>query len=188
MKYAFGEKLREIREKRGLTLREVAKRAHVSESLISQIERNKVSPAIDTLFSLVEALDTDIEYIFQDYRRSRPLSFVPVEKRESFEEVEGTLYERLAFIPGHEEEEGIVGYYLRISPYKEKRSSVLGHKGKELGIILKGEGEFVLGGQVYSLKEGDSIAFESGVFHVLRNVREIPLEAYWIVTPPKQKR
>ena len=43
--YHFGEKLRQVRERKGYTLKVVASRAGVSESLVSQIERNKVSPA-----------------------------------------------------------------------------------------------------------------------------------------------
>ncbi|MFN4217313.1 MAG: cupin domain-containing protein, partial [Brevinematales bacterium] len=69
----------------------------------------------------------------------------------------------------------------------EKRSEPFGHRGKELGIIVRGEGEFVLGGTTYFLKQGDSIAFESGISHLLRNARDIPLEAYWILTPPRRK-
>ncbi|QJR22669.1 hypothetical protein BREVNS_1919 [Brevinematales bacterium NS] len=185
MRYYFGEKLREIREKKGMTLREVAERAGVSESLVSQIERNRVSPALDTLLALLEVLDTDIEYLFRDWKRSRPLAYVPLHKRERVE-VEGTVYERLASIPG-QEGEGIEGYFLCIPPYGEKRSEPLGHRGKELGIILRGEGEFVLGETTYSLKAGDSIAFESGIVHLLRNTKDIPLEAYWILTPPRRK-
>lgn len=45
----FGEKLRKVRENKGYTLKMIAKAAGVSESLVSQIERNHVSPAIDTL-------------------------------------------------------------------------------------------------------------------------------------------
>ncbi|MFN4217556.1 MAG: helix-turn-helix domain-containing protein, partial [Brevinematales bacterium] len=101
MRYYFGEKLRDIREKKGMTLRQVAERAGVSESLLSQIERNRVSPAIDTLLTLLEVLDIDMEYLFRDWKRSRPLAYVPSEKREFFE-VEGTIYERLASIPGRE--------------------------------------------------------------------------------------
>ncbi|MDR0598270.1 MAG: helix-turn-helix domain-containing protein, partial [Treponema sp.] len=71
MRYNFGEKIREVRERRSLTLREVAEKAGVSESLVSQIERNRVSPAIDTLLALADALDLDLEYLFSDYRRER---------------------------------------------------------------------------------------------------------------------
>ena len=40
--------------------------AGVSESLVSQIERNRVSPAIDTLLALADALDIDLEYLFEE--------------------------------------------------------------------------------------------------------------------------
>ena len=52
--YHFGEKLRSVREHKGYTLKVVAQKAGVSESLVSQIERNHVSPAIDTLLALAD--------------------------------------------------------------------------------------------------------------------------------------
>ena len=67
--YHFGEKLRSVRERKGYTLKVVATQAGVSESLISQIERNRVSPAIDTLLSLADVLDINLEFLFEEYRR-----------------------------------------------------------------------------------------------------------------------
>ena len=61
--FRFGEKLRKVRERKGLTLKVVAQQAGVSESLVSQIERNKVSPAIDTLLSLADVLDISLNNI-----------------------------------------------------------------------------------------------------------------------------
>jgi len=52
MKYTFGDKLRAVREKKKMTMKDVAEKAGVSESLISQIETNKVSPAIETLLTI----------------------------------------------------------------------------------------------------------------------------------------
>ena len=50
-------------------MKEVAEKAGVSESLVSQIERNKISPAIDTLLKIIDVLEIDLEYIFSDYKR-----------------------------------------------------------------------------------------------------------------------
>ena len=69
--YRFGEKLRTVREKKGYTLKVVAQKAGVSESLVSQIERNRVSPAIDTLLTLADVLDINLEFLFEEYRRGR---------------------------------------------------------------------------------------------------------------------
>ena len=62
--YRFGEKLRAVRERKGYTLKVVASKAGVSESLVSQIERNKVSPAIDTLLTLADVLEINLEFLF----------------------------------------------------------------------------------------------------------------------------
>ena len=64
--YRFGEKLRAVRERKGYTLKVVAQKAGVSESLVSQIERNRVSPAIDTLLTLADVLDINLEFLFEE--------------------------------------------------------------------------------------------------------------------------
>ena len=71
--YHFGEKIRTVRERSGLTLKAVAQKAGVSESLVSQIERNKVSPAIDTLLTLADVLDINLEFLFEEYHKTRPV-------------------------------------------------------------------------------------------------------------------
>ena len=93
--YHFGEKLRQAREHRGYTLKVVAQRAGVSESLVSQIERNHVSPAIDTLLSLADVLDINLEYLFEEYRKERPVHIIRSQARASVTEHE-VLYEELA--------------------------------------------------------------------------------------------
>ena len=62
----FGEKIREVRERKGLTLKAVASQAGVSESLVSQIERGRVYPAIDTLLCLARVLDIRLQYLFEE--------------------------------------------------------------------------------------------------------------------------
>ena len=84
--YHFGEKLRQVRERKGYTLKVVASRAGVSESLVSQIERNKVSPAIDTLLTLADVLDINVEFMFEEFRRSRPVKIIRHDQRRKIEE------------------------------------------------------------------------------------------------------
>ena len=49
----IGERLRAERQRKGMTVREIARRIGVSPSLISQIERDKVNPSVATLWALV---------------------------------------------------------------------------------------------------------------------------------------
>ena len=183
-RYNFGEKIRKVREKKKLTMKEVAEKAGVSESLVSQIERNKISPAIDTLLKIIDVLEIDLEYIFSDYKRNKSIDLVRAGDRNKII-IKDVVYEELSSMRAGDDEHSIEAYYLEIKEGGEKGSTEYGHKGKELGIIIEGEGEFIIGNKSYKLGEGDSISFESDVPHVLKNTRDRPLKAYWMITPPK---
>lgn len=58
---ALGEKLRLLREQKDWTLSDFAKKADVSVSYLSEIERGNVYPAIDTLKRIAKALDTSLQ-------------------------------------------------------------------------------------------------------------------------------
>lgn len=183
-KYEFGEKLREVRERRGMTMKEVAEKAGVSESLVSQIERNKVSPAIDTLLGLVEALGIDIEFLFRDFKRDRSVNLVRKADRRKLL-LRETVYEQLSRTVEEDSEHGIEAYFLELAPGGEKGSELYGHPGKELGVIMEGAGTFSIGTRKYELAAGDSISFSADSPHLLKNTGTGPLKAFWVVTPPK---
>jgi transcriptional regulator with XRE-family HTH domain len=60
----IGERLREARVKRGLSVRGLARVVDVSPSLISQIETGKSSPSVSTLYAMTNALQISIEDVF----------------------------------------------------------------------------------------------------------------------------
>ncbi len=180
----FGEKIRRIREKKKITLKEVALKAGLSESLISQIETNKVSPAIDTLLKIIDILEIDLEYLFSGLKKTKPVKLVRANERSKII-MQDVIYEQLSKTVGSDEEHGIEAYFLEIKKNGEKGSKEYGHKGKELGIIIEGTGEFKIGDKTYLLNEGDSISFASDVPHILKNIGDKALKAYWIITPPK---
>lgn len=185
MKYQFGEKIREVRNRRQMTMREVAERAGVSESLISQIERDRISPAIDTLLKITDILEIDLDFIFRDFKRDRPVNLVRAnEKKRAV--VEGVIYEQLSHTLSASDEHAIEAYLLEIPPGARTGDDEYGHIGKELGVIIQGRGECIVGNRTYELGEGDSISFSSDVPHQLGNTGRKPLRAFWIITPPKR--
>ena len=184
VKYKFGGKIRAVRERKNITLKAVALRAGVSESLVSQIERNKVSPSIDTLLTLADALDIDYEYLFNDYRQKKKVSIVRFEERNSLKLNDVTVYQlsKTASIP---EEHAIEAFMLEIEQGSEKGDLEYGHSGKEFGLILEGEAELIYGAEKYLLKAGDTVSFLSDIPHILRNSGEGQVRAVWVVTPPR---
>ncbi len=184
-RYRFGEKIRNVRERKGITLKEVAEMVSVSESLVSQIERNKVSPSIDTLLTIADALQIDLEYLFRDYKKSNQVDIVRAGKGDSIVQP-GVVYHQLSMMPEAPDEYAIEAFMLEIPPGKEKGDSVYGHPGKELGIIQEGSGELLYGAERYSLEKGDSISFPSEIPHILRNTGTEILRAIWVIAPPRK--
>jgi transcriptional regulator with XRE-family HTH domain len=183
MKYRFGDKIRSVRERRSLTLKDVAEGAGVSESLVSQIERNKVAPAIDTLLSLAEVLDIDLEYLFADFRKERAVRIVRANERAEYTRP-GVSYERLAEV-SPDGRAGIEAYLISLEPGAHTGHSEYGHQGFELGIVAEGKAELSVGTRVYILEAGDSASFQSDIPHTLKNAGDAPLRTYWMVSPPK---
>jgi transcriptional regulator with XRE-family HTH domain len=184
MQYRFGDKIREVREKRKMTLKDVARQVEVSESLISQIERNRVSPAIDTLLRIVDVLEMDIEYLFQEFKKTKSVHLVRQTERSKIV-LPGIVYEQLSKTVGADEEHAMEAYLLEIEPGGEKGCREFGHRGAELGLILEGKGELRFGTEVYALTAGDSISFAADIPHELRNTGKKTLKAVWVTTPPK---
>lgn len=184
VKYQFGDRLRELRERKGLTMKAIANEINVSESLISQIERNKVSPSIDTLFSIADALEADYEYIFQDYRKNKQVDLVRKKDRNNIV-TPGVTFRQLTVMSDFSEKHAIEAFLMEIKKGEKKGAKDYGHAGKEFGFILSGEGVLEYGTEEYLLKEGDSISFSSDNPHILRNTGNGILRAIWVISPPR---
>lgn len=182
--YHFGEKLRTVREHKGYTLKVVAQKAGVSESLVSQIERNHVSPAIDTLLALADVLDINLEYLFEEYRKERPVRIVRNNERPTIVE-DDIRYEELSK-PDRSDTNSIESYVLKIPVGSHTHHGSYGHTGREVGIIIKGTAKFIYENKEYILEAGDSVSFSAGAPHMVENAGDTELEAIWINTPAQR--
>jgi len=183
-KYQFGGKIRAVRERRSLTLKEVAEKAGVSESLVSQIERDRVSPAIDTLLAIANALEIDFDYLFAGLKRERPIEIVRKDERPSYQVKRGIRYDQLAQL---EEQGGIEAYIITIEAGAKTGNAEYGHPGWELGIVESGTMNLTAGDQVFTCKQGDSVSFKADTPHIISNPGKKPLRVFWVVSPPKNK-
>ncbi|HAK45508.1 MAG TPA: XRE family transcriptional regulator [Spirochaeta sp.] len=165
-----------------MTLKDVAAKAGVSESLISQIERNRVSPSIDTLIAIANTLNIDLEYLFKDLKNDKTVSIVkPADRNRLLQN--GVDYQQLSFIPETDINPSVEAFYIDIPPGKEKGDLEFGHPGRELGTIIEGEGELLYGASTYMLEAGDTVSFSSDIPHSIKNTGNTVLKAVWIITP-----
>jgi XRE family transcriptional regulator, master regulator for biofilm formation len=61
-----GKRIKEIRQKRGLSVRELAKKMDTSHSYISRVENGKVTPSLETLVKMAEVLECNVSDFFDN--------------------------------------------------------------------------------------------------------------------------
>jgi transcriptional regulator with XRE-family HTH domain len=160
----IGERVRKIRNERGLTLQDVANFTGFSKALISQIENNVVMPPINTLAKIAKVLNVKMTYFFEEEINQQDYFVVKKEdKKFIFREgvKHGYMYEELAKIKSFDYMDWLV---VTVKP--EKRDEKLfSHEGYEYMYIVQGAIKMRLGSDEMELREGDSIAFNSKIPH-----------------------
>ena len=185
-----GSRLRQERERRGISLRELARRVGVSPSLISQIERDKVNPSVSTLWGIVTALGLTMGDLFSHVEAPRGLR--PVAEngpgtgptthpgfRAQINLESGVRWERLTASSDPHVEFLTVVYPVGASSCDE--DSLIRHGGKEYGYVLRGRLGVRIGFDEYELTAGMAISFDSSSPHRLWAIGDEAAEAIWVV-------
>lgn len=60
---SFGERLKKLREEKGLSLRQVEAATGITNSNLSKIERNRVSPSLDAALLISDYLNVSLDYL-----------------------------------------------------------------------------------------------------------------------------
>src|SRR5262245_441543 len=183
-----GGRLREERERRGISLRELARRVGVSPSLVSQIELDRVNPSVSTLYALVTELGMTMSEVFGDTppenRVVRPLRggdglAERPETRRVITLASGVRWERLTPHSDLDVEFLYVVYPVGASSCPE--DALVTHGGREYGYVTSGTLGVRVGFEEYELGPGGSIAFDSSSPHRLWAIGDEPVQAIWVV-------
>ena len=202
----LGPRLRRVREDRGLSARELARRISCSPSLISQIERGVSVPSVGMLYALASELRASMDFLFgvipsgeltmtaHGGGRARdvagpgdgatadwPAGHGIVQRaagRRTIDLASGVRWERLT--PGADDRVD----FLEVV-YEPRDSAAAGgalrHDGCEYGLIVSGTLQARVGFERYELGEGDSIAFDSATPHEYWNTTPAEVRAVWAV-------
>ena len=182
MKTKLGALLRAIRNSRELTIKEVTTKAGISSSLLSQIERNRISPSLDTLLHILEVYGVSPNKFFKDYETSSKVDIVRQGDRKIYHR-KGFKYEKLCGESQIKGKHSFSAFFLELAPDQERGDVNDGHPGRELGIVVNGSAQLLYGEEVYEIQKGDSISFFSQIPHMIKNTSDTTFKAYWVVTP-----
>lgn len=170
----IGARLRDLRGRRGLSLRQLAKEIGASPSLLSQVENGKVTPSVDTLSQLARALGTQVGAFF-----GTPAAVpgaggvVRAGDRQRITLDNGVTWENL--LPG--EEAGVRFMEIRYAPGANSGELFLRHAGRDLFVVLSGALLFKIGFAEHRLEAGDSISFGEFQPHHVRNEGDVEARA-----------
>ncbi|MCD4678641.1 MAG: XRE family transcriptional regulator [Desulfobacula sp.] len=182
MKTKLGALLRAIRNSRHLTIKEVAAKAGISSSLLSQIERNRISPSLDTLLQILESYGVPPNKFFKDYETSSRVEIIKRDDRKIYQR-KGFKYEKLCGDSQIRGNHSFNAFFLELAPGQKRGDANDGHLGRELGIVVKGSAQLVYGEEIYEIQKGDSVSFFSEIPHTIQNSSNEIFQAYWVVTP-----
>jgi transcriptional regulator with XRE-family HTH domain len=177
----MGSRLRAIRTRRRATLRQVADRAGLSESFLSQVERGVASPSVASLQRIAGALAVSVADLFEPQSTSgRPR----VLRRENRPSLALGARGRKCLLTQRplENLEVFIG---ELEPGGATADEPFVHgDSEELVVVLSGTIELQLEDRLLVLDEGDSIEYRSSVPHRAINVGDEVAEVMWIISPP----
>jgi transcriptional regulator with XRE-family HTH domain len=173
-----GTKIKRIRQKQNLSLKQLSESSGVSVGMISQIERMKTDPTMTTLYKLCKGLNITIASLFTDTEESQRV--VRSDNRKTIMLSNSKVKYQLLTPNSKGELEMLL---VELEPGQEDRQGIT-HTGEECGFVIKGQITVVLGEEEYILNEGDSIHFSSTIPHRFINHTEESSVSVWAMTPP----
>ncbi len=173
----LGERIKQMRNQKGLTQKELADRCELTKGYISQLENDLNSPSIATLTDILAALGSNLAEFFRE------------------ETEEKIVYSKNEFI--EKNENGVLWNWLIPNAQKNMLEPVLvelaegastagdiPHEGEEFGYVLEGKIAVVLGNKHHLCKKGEAFYYPAGKPHSIINKGKGKARFLWISTPP----
>src|SRR5580658_935031 len=168
MSIDVGARLRSVRTTFGLSQRELARRAGVTNGLISLIEQNRVSPSVSSLKKVLDGVPMSLAEFFA------PDELVEL----------GNSEVSLRLVAAQRVGRQLTLLHERYAPGAATGEEMLAHRGEEAGVVIRGRIELTVGGATRVLGPGEAYYFASQLPHRFRNVGREACEIISACTPP----
>jgi transcriptional regulator with XRE-family HTH domain len=180
MELNVGERLRTLREKNGMSQRALAKKAGVTNGIISMIEKNRNSPSLGTLKKILDAIPIPLAEFFTEGTTPRLRTFF---KAGSLHEVgsSGFSFKQVGMnLSG----KSMQILHEHIEAGADSGVEMLSHESEEGGVIIRGTIELTVGSETQVLGPGDAYYFDSRIPHRFLNTGEDVAEIVSACSPP----
>lgn len=165
-----GNRIKDLRKAKNLSVEELASEAGISVQLLEQIEGGRITPSVATLINLAKALGVSLKELMGDVHTEKLVVVRSNERRDverrprSGPSRSGYYYQSLA------SKEGIDAFLVTFEEKSEDERVFFQHEGREFLFVIEGTLELCLDDECVVLEEGDSASYDSKYPHSLRGI------------------
>lgn len=175
-----GARLKSVRQMYGLSQRELAKKAGVTNGTISLIEQNRVSPSVSSLRKVLSGFPISMGKFFTtDFSSAEKVFFT----RDELTDI-GSGDVRYRLVASSRADRAMAIMRETYEPGSDTGEEMLIHEGEEGGIVVTGKLEVTVGGNTEILGPGDAYYFDSSLPHRFKNPGDDVCELVSANTPP----
>ncbi len=175
----IGNRVKELRIKKGLTQEELADRAELSKGFISQLERDLTSPSISTLVDILQCLGTDLSDFFTKDVDSQ----IVFHRNDYFEKIDSEMRNKTEWIIPNAQRNLMEPIRLTLEPDGQTYPDTP-HEGEEFGYVLSGTITIHIGNKEIMAKKGESFYFTPDSTHYISASGNKEASIIWVSCPP----
>ena len=185
--YDLGPKIRQLRLRKKIGLKDLGAHTGLSASLLSQLENGKLVPTLPTLARIAMVFDVSLEHFFSDRQPKRLFALVRAGERLRFPErpdmpSPAYFFECLAY-PA--QGKGLEAYLAEFPERPEREAQEHFHAGHEFLYVVDGSLVLHYQAEDHSLRAGDSVYFDSSEPHSYRGLTEPSARAVVVTIPSR---
>ena len=167
----IGAKIKGIRESKNLSIEEISERSGLSVDQITSIENDEHLPSLGPLIKIARALGVRLGTFMDDSDALGPVVTRAADRERessiSFSNGATDARKHMEYHPLAQQKAGrhMEPFIIDINPEENANFQLSAHEGEEFIYVMNGEVEIAYGKETYTLKEGDSIFYDSIVKH-----------------------
>ncbi len=184
----LGDKIRSLRKKLGMTQKELAEQVGLTPSFISQLEKNLISPSLDSLLRLSEKLDTQPIYFLTDEQSGpwQKMIIKPKERQEVHLKGAKVAEVKLQLLVSDVLNRRMEPYLVSLKKGGKINGNLFNHRGDEFAYVMEGDVEVEIQGEKQVLRQGDSIYIGSTAPSRWINTSKGEMVLFWVLSPPRE--
>ena len=174
---SFGAKMEQLRMTKKMSLEHLANLTGFSRRYLKEIEEGIANPAVSVVIQIAKALSIDSGSFLSAGDEASGKK-----RRESFfKRTQAYSYKTLT---PDAEKKHMKAFLVTIDPKEDHKMVEYRHEGEEFVCVLKGQVEVIVGEEQHHLKKDETLHFDSGMAHKLRNLTEEEAKLLVVIYTP----